>query len=122
MINWTLSDRNIRASVTVGVVYGSPVDNVKKLLLDICNEFDTIHRKPEPFVLFTEFGDNALIFEVHFWITVKRVLERRLIESQLRFRIDDVFREANIIIAFPQRDVHLDTTAPLQIKLLDNQD
>ena len=117
--NWTHSDRRIRAHVTIGVVYGSPVDQVRDLLLQVCREFDAIHTTPEPFVLFTDFGDNALIFEVHFWITVQRVVERRMIESRMRFRIDTLFREADIVIAFPQRDVHLDTTKPLQIKMLD---
>lgn len=119
--NWTLSDRRIRAHVTLGVVYGSPVEQVKALLLEICNEFDGVHKTPEPFVLFTDFGDNALIFEIHFWITVKHVIERRIIESRMRFRIDDVFRQAGIVIAFPQRDVHLDTANPLQVKLLNTE-
>jgi small-conductance mechanosensitive channel len=119
--NWTLSDRRVRAHVSLGVVYGSPVEQVKASLLQICNEFDLVHKTPEPFVLFTDFGDNALIFQVHFWITVKRVIERRIIESRMRFRIDEVFREAGIVIAFPQRDVHLDTAKPLHVKLLNTE-
>ncbi len=120
--NWTLSDRLIRADVTVGVVYGSPVDQVETLLLEACNEFDAIRKSPEPYVLFTDFGDNALIFKVHFWINVTRIIERRLIESRLRFRIDDMFRRAGIVIAFPQRDVHLDSAQPLTIRMLENRD
>ncbi len=46
-------------------------------------------------------------------------MDRRIIESNIRFRIDDLFRKAGIVIAFPQRDVHLDTTTPLQFKILD---
>jgi small-conductance mechanosensitive channel len=97
---------------------GSHVEQVKVLLFQICDEFDAVHKKPEPFVLFTDFGDNALIFETHFWITVKRVIERRIIESRMRFRIDKVFRDAGIIIAFSQRYVHLDTAKPLRVELL----
>lgn len=116
--NWTLSDRIVRAHVTVGVVYGSPVEQVRQLLLQACRRVDQIHKEPEPFVLFNDFGDNALMFEVHFWISVQRIIERRMIESNLRFIIDERFRKANIVIAFPQRDVHLDSVDPLKIRLV----
>ncbi len=116
--NWTLSDRRIRAHVTLGVIYGSPVDDVKRLLLQAVAEDWQILKTPEPFVLFTDFGDNALIFEVHFWIHVNKIIERRLIESAIRFRVDELFREAGIVIAFPQRDVHLDTARPLDVRLV----
>jgi small-conductance mechanosensitive channel len=116
--NWTLSDRIVRAHVTVGVIYGSPVEQVHQLLLQACRQLSSIHKDPEPFVLFNDFGDNALIFDVHFWISVQRIIERRMIESNLRFIIDERFRKANIVIAFPQRDVHLDSVEPLKIKVI----
>jgi len=121
IINWTLSDKKLRTCVTVGVVYGSPVDDVKRLLVQAVNETDKILKKPEPFVLFNDFGDNALIFGVYFWISVRRNLERRMIESSIRFRIDELFRAADIVIAFPQRDMHLDTQKSLEIQLLDSR-
>lgn len=117
--NWTLSDRLIRAHVTVGVAYGSPSERVEQLLLQACSQFELIRNSPEPFVLFTDFADNALIFTVNFWINVNRVIERRRIESQLRFSIDNLFRQDDIVIAFPQRDVHLDSHEPLKIQLID---
>jgi len=120
--NWTLSDQKIRAHVTVGVVYGSPVREVERLLLKAAGENPMVLKEPEPFVLFTDFGDNALIFEVHFWISIRRIIERRLIESHVRFHIDDLFREAKIVIAFPQRDVHLDTQRPLELRIMDTQE
>lgn len=118
--NWTHSDRMIRAHVDVGVAYGSPVEQVEQLLLRACSEYEAVNETPEPFVLFTDFGDNALMFKVHFWIHVERVIERRMIESRLRFRIDELFHQAGIVIAFPQRDVHLTSEAPLRIQLQDN--
>ncbi|MFH1122123.1 MAG: mechanosensitive ion channel domain-containing protein [Pseudomonadota bacterium] len=120
--NWTLSDQRIRAHVTVGVVYGSPVREVERLLLQAAAENPNVLKEPEPFVLFTDFGDNALIFEVHLWISIRRIIERRLIESDVRFRIDDLFREASIVIAFPQRDVHLDTQRPLELRIIDTKE
>lgn len=74
--------------------------------------------EPEPLALFNDFGDNSLVFDVYFWISVNRLMERRIIESDVRFRIDDLFREAGIVIAFPQRDIHLDTKGPLEFKML----
>jgi len=115
--NWTLTDRKLRARINVGVAYGSPVRRVEELLLQAARENPKVLRDPEPFVLFSDFGDNALIFEVHFWISVNRIIERRMIESGLRFAVDDLFRDAGITIAFPQRDVHLDTLKPLEIQL-----
>ena len=116
--NWTLSDNEIRTKVTLGVVYGSPVRKVEELLIKAAKENAMVLKNPEPFVIFTDFGDNALIFEVHFWIIVRRVIERKLIESNVRFRIDDLFREAGIVIAFPQRDIHIDAARPLELHLV----
>ncbi len=115
--NWTLSDRNIRTQVSVGVIYGSPVRDVERLLIQAAAENQLVLKNPEPFVLFRDFGDSALIFDVYFWVSIRRVIERRLIESSIRFRIDDLFREADITIAFPQLDVHLDTQRSLELSL-----
>ncbi|NNG00718.1 MAG: mechanosensitive ion channel [Desulfobacteraceae bacterium] len=118
--NWTLSDNNIRALVTVGLAYGSPVRRVRSLLLEAVTEIPGILKSPEPFVIFKDFGDNALIFDLFFWVSINRVIERKMIESDVRFRIDDLFKEAGLVIAFPQRDVHLDTQRPLDVRLLPN--
>ena len=75
-------------------------------------------RDPEPFVWFVEFGDNALNFELYFWVEVRNVAERKRIESEIRFQVDHLFREAGIVIAFPQRDVHFDTRSPVEICLV----
>jgi potassium efflux system protein len=119
--NWTLSDNKIRTKVVTGVVYGSPVRQVEELLIKSAKENEKVLKSPEPFVVFNDFGDNALVFEIYFWITIQRIIERRLIESSVRFRIDDLFREAGIVIAFPQQDVHLDTTQPLELRLMEKE-
>ena len=117
IINWTLSDKNIRANVVVGVAYGSPVRKVEELLLKAAKQVPRVMSRPEPFVLFTDFGDNALTFYVYFWVSIHRVIERRQIESDVRFNIDDIFNKEGIVIAFPQRDVHFDNDSPLQISI-----
>jgi len=118
IINWTLSDKEVRAQVTVGVIYGSPVREVERLMLQVADEHNRVRKAPKPFVLFNDFGDNALIFDLYFWISMNRIMDRRIIESDIRFHIDELFRKAGIVIAFPQRDVHLDTQKPLEFRLV----
>ena len=120
--NWTLSDKNVRAHVTVGVAYGSPVREVEGLMLKAAGEYGKVLSRPEPFVLFNEFGDNALIFDVYFWLSMTRIMQRRIIESDIRFRINELFRKTGIIIAFPQQNVHLDTQRPLEFRLIDSKE
>jgi potassium-dependent mechanosensitive channel len=115
--NWTLSDTRVRASVCVGVDYGSPTREVARLLRQAAEANPNVLRQPEPLVLFQGFGDNTLNFEVMFWISTRTTTHRLRVESELRFAIDDALRAANIAIAFPQRDVHLDTSRPLEIRL-----
>ncbi len=115
--NWTLSDKKIRTNIVVGVSYGSPVHTVREKLIQAVKQVQRILNRPEPFVLFSEFGDNALIFHVYFWVQINRVIERRQIESDVRFKIDELFAQEGLVIAFPQRDVHLDTLSPLKVTL-----
>lgn len=119
VVNWTLSDSRVRRSVVLGVAYGSPTRDVARILKKAAVEHGRVLDKPEPFVLFEDFGDSALLFEVQFWIRMRRPMDGRLIQSDLRFMIDGMLREAGITIAFPQRDVHLDGTAPLSVRLVD---
>lgn len=118
VMNWTLSDDVIRANVKVGVAYGSPVRKVEELLHQAVRRHPLVLKDPEPIVLFSNFGDNALEFEVLYWAHVRTLLQRRKISSEIRFSIDELFRESKIIIAFPQRDIHLDTLKPLQIEMM----
>jgi small-conductance mechanosensitive channel len=122
VINWTLSDDKVRVDVAVGVAYGSPTREVERLIRKAVEEHPKIIQSPEPIVLFEEFGDNALLFEVHFWVSVRRLMDARRIRSEIRFQIDDLFREAGITIAFPQRDVHLDSLSPLEVRVLSSEE
>jgi small-conductance mechanosensitive channel len=107
----------MRTCVKVGVMYGSPIGKVTHLALKAAANHDRVFDKPAPFVLFSEFGDNALQFELHFWVAVRTLTERRVIESDIRFNIDHLFREAGIVIAYPQRDMHVYTHEPIQVQM-----
>jgi len=107
VVNWTLVDRLTRTSIRVGVAYGSPARRVADLLILATKEQDLVLADPAPVVFFEDFGDSALIFDVYFWVyaTVERDL--RTIRSEIRFRLDELLAENDIVIAFPQRDLHL---------------
>ena len=118
VVNWTLIDREIRTTVRVGVEYGSQVRLVADLILQAVREHELIKDTPAPSVVFEDFGDNALIFDTYFWSDVGGEKLLRDIRSDVRFRITELFAENNIVVAFPQRDVHLDTSSPLELRML----
>lgn len=105
IINYTQNHKTTRELVRVGVAYGSDIKKVEAILLQSVNEQSGVLKKPKPFVLFDDFGDSALQFSVLFFITDS--FSDPKIKSEIRFRIDQLFRENNISIPFPQTDVHI---------------
>jgi small-conductance mechanosensitive channel len=108
VINWTLVDREIRTQVRVGVAYGSPVRLVHQLIEQAAAEHPDVMSEPPVVVIFEDFGDSALVFDVFVWTLLRPGGDLRKLRSDIRFRIDELFRENDIVIAFPQRDVHMD--------------
>lgn len=113
VVNWTLIDNLTRTSVRVGVAYGSDCKLVARLIEQATQQQEDILTEPKPVVIFDDFGDNALMFETFFWVNATKERDLRVIRSQVRFTIDELFAEHDIVIAFPQRDVHLDGTLQL---------
>tara|TARA_B110000046_G_scaffold48630_1_gene53900 strand:- start:8388 stop:9275 length:888 start_codon:yes stop_codon:yes gene_type:complete len=105
VINWTNSNVLTRFHVSVGVAYGSDTAMVEKILLEVAKIDDAVNMKIKPFVRFLDFGDSSLDFEIHFWS--KEVWRIEFVKSRMRFAIDMKFRENNVTIPFPQRDLHL---------------
>lgn len=103
--NWTLSSEQSRVVIPVGVAYGSDVQLVLKILKDSGCRHPKVLKSPEPSVLFTEFGDSSLNFQLRVWIADAN--GRLQIKSDLLQTIDDQFRLAGVEIPFPQRDLHL---------------
>jgi len=118
VVNWTLVDQSIRTIVRVGVEYGSPVRRVSELIMKAVIEQQQIKEAPAPSVVFEDFGDNSLVFDAYFWCDVTGEKFLREIRSDIRFRICELFAENDIVVAFPQRDVHLDTKDALEIRVL----
>ncbi len=119
VVNWVLVDKEIRTSLRVGVAYGSPVRKVADLILEAVRAQPEVKEQPPASVVFEDFGDSALIFDSYFWCDVGGEKLLREIRSEIRFRITELFAENGITIAFPQRDVHLDSGDPLEIRLVD---
>jgi small-conductance mechanosensitive channel len=107
VFNYTQNHKQTRETVTVGVAYGSDTALVKSLLLKSLEKDSRILSRPKPFVLFEDFGDSALIFSVNFFVSDS--FTDPVVKSDIRFKIDHLFRQNNISIPFPQRDVHLYT-------------
>jgi small-conductance mechanosensitive channel len=113
VVNWTLVDKLVRTSVKVGVAYGSPAKKVAALIMQATVDENEVLKEPKPLVTFEDFGDNSLVFEVTYWIHSNVEGGLRVTRSNIRFRLDELFEENNIVIAFPQRDVHLDGSLTL---------
>lgn len=104
VINWTHKDTYGRIEIAVGVAYGSDVEKVREVLLDCARHHEKVLTSPEPQVLFMNFGNSSLDFELRCF--TNDVSYRLIISSDLRFAIDKAFRENGIEIPFPQRVIH----------------
>lgn len=105
LYNWTQNGTATRESVSIGVAYGSDVQLVKELLLKAANEHPKVFQHPAPVVIFQNFGDSALEFKLIF--TLNDSFQAMIPQSEIRFKIDELFRKHNISIPFPQRDIHI---------------
>lgn len=105
VINDSFSGHKIRRTLKVGVAYGSDVEKVTQILAKIANEHDKVLKDPGPSILFMDFGNSSLDFELRFWVSELWTTDAIL--SDLRYAIDREFRNENVTIPFPQRDLHI---------------
>lgn len=119
VLNWTLSNAINRVIITAGIAYGSDTELARELLLKAAQEHPIVLEDPAPIATFEGFGDNALNFLLRCYLPN---LDNRLVTiTELHTAIDQAFRKAGITIAFPQRDVHLDSTHPLEARGMPEQ-
>ncbi len=116
--NWTLTDRTIRYNVSVGVAYGSPTRKTEGIIMKAIANHPRVLADPEPTILFEEFGDSALVFTAYFWMELISSRDNRIALSDIRHAINELLEKAGIVIAFPQRDVHLDSAKPIEVKVI----
>jgi potassium efflux system protein len=114
LLNWTLSDNCIRVIIEVGIAYGSDVRKAVAILEELLARHELVLDHPEPDVLFREFGDSSLNLAARCFMSDAD--QRWFLISDLHMKIDDAFKEAGIVIAFPQIDVHFDTKESKQLE------
>jgi len=115
LLNWSLSDQVTRIIIPVGIAYGSDVDQAMALISEAAQENSHVLTDPPPFTGFEVFGDNSLNLNLRCFIDS---IDYRLSTiSELHQAINRKLNAAGIVIAYPQRDLHLDTTRPLDIRI-----
>lgn len=119
LLNWSLSDTSVRILVSVGIAYGSNVRRAMNLLEEAAKENEHVMDDPAPSVIFESFGDNSL--NVILRCFVENIDIRMPTISALNQSINSKLNDAGIVIAFPQRDLHLDTTNALRINIEDTR-
>jgi len=116
LLNWSLTDQVTRLHIELGVAYGTDMDKALEIVKQTAVQNPLILDDPAPFVTFEEFGDNSLNISLRCYL---EELEKRLTTaSEIRLEINRKLNEADICVSFPQRDVHLDTKGPLDIRLV----
>jgi small-conductance mechanosensitive channel len=105
LFNWTQNGTTTIEKLDIGVAYGSDVEKVKKILIEVAKEHPSVLKSRKPDVLFMDFADSSLQFRLRF--SINDSYTHLKIKSDLRFEIDKKFREHNVSIPFPQRDVHV---------------
>jgi small-conductance mechanosensitive channel len=107
--NFTRRDFLCRLSTTIGVSYSSDLKQVREVLEGVCSNFDGLSAQHDPVVLLTDFGDSSVNYQVYVWI--EDPWNRRVIKSELNEAVWWALKDAGIVIAFPQLDVHLDKSS-----------
>lgn len=105
LVNWSLSDKVIRLTIPVGIAYGSDTKKAEKILYKVAEEQPDVLPEPPPIVLFNEFAESSLAFELRVFIpSFDYFIKTR---HDLHMKIDSALRKSGIEIAFPQRDIHI---------------
>lgn len=106
VINWSYTDKKVRFNFPVGVSYKENPERIREILIDVALQNDGVMKDPKPDVLFTEFGDSSLNFNLRVW-TSKYIDRPGVLKSQLYYEIFKRFKKEAIEIPFPQRDLHI---------------
>ena len=106
VINWSLNDRNVRFNFPVGVAYKEDPAIIRKLLIEVADENSGVLKEPKADVLFEEFGDSSLNFNLLVW-SHEYSDRPKVLKSQMYYAIFEKFKQHNIEIPFLQRDLHL---------------
>jgi small-conductance mechanosensitive channel len=121
VINLTLSDPYTRFEITLGVAYWTPTRTAEEVILRAVTDQPEVRSDPAPIVVFENFADSSLTFRAFFWLDVDSGINSNIVLSEIRHRVGDYLAQADISIPFPQRNLHLDTTQPLEVTIRDDR-
>ena len=113
LLNWSLSDPTTRLIIRVGIAYGSDVTRALGLVHEVVCAHPRVLDEPAPSIIFEQFGNDALELAARCFLD--SIDDRMILSSELREAIYARLSEAGIVIAFPQRDVHLDSVNPIRV-------
>lgn len=106
VINWSHNDRRVRLRYPIGVAYKENPEQVKSVVLQVANTHSGILKDPPPMLLFSEYGDSSLNFELVVW-TSTYIQKPAVLKSELYYLLFKEFEKHGIEIPFPQRDIHI---------------
>ena len=118
VVNWTLTDSHVRQEILVGINYGSPVEKALEIIAQVAKSHPDVLKNGDANVFFHDFGADAIVLRLLYWVDkqVNRTANR--VPSELRLSIYNALSAAGIGLAFPQRDIHLATAAPISVQVL----
>jgi|GEM_PF-3253742 len=118
LLNWSLTDSVTRRVIQIGVAYGTDLDQAMTIVGDVARQQALVLADPPPIITFDDFGESSLRITLRYFIDE---LDQTLtVDSVLRLQINQRFKDAGIVLAFAQRDIHIDATQPLEIKIVES--
>lgn len=108
----------MRDTIELGVAHGTDAIKLEMICLDILLNTEGVEQEPLPQVLFHGFGESRLNFNLMFWVNLDAISSLNKLKSDIRFKLYEKLRQHNIVMAFPQRDTHLKTSGPIEIRHL----
>ncbi len=117
VVNLTLSDPFTRYEITVGVAYGTSTRSAEEVIFRAVVAQQEVRSDPPPCVVFEDFAESSLNFRAFFWVNIDPEINSNIVRSEIRHRISEYLAEAKISIPFPQRDLHLDASRPLEVTI-----
>lgn len=118
VVNWTLTDKHVRQEILIGINYGSPVEKALEIVTRIAQSHPDVLKNYDTNVFFHDFGADAIVLRLLYWVDKQVVGTGNRVPSELRLSIYNALNEAGIALAFPQRDIHLATAAPISVQVV----
>jgi small-conductance mechanosensitive channel len=118
VVNWTLSNRHARQDFRVGIAHGAPLQKAIRIVQDIVTAHGEVLKDRRVEVFLQDFQRDSLILCVFYWIDKTNPRTANAVPGELRLAIYEAFQAEGILLALPQREVHLDTATPLSIQIM----